>query len=83
MAKDLVWLENYSFAAWGCASCSWIISNVGLTLPGEASAAIKAAFQKDDCKKFPPRHVSLTDGRTKSRVSAQYGYSSQQLHRAS
>jgi hypothetical protein len=57
MARDLVWLENYSFAAWGCAACSWITPNLGHTLSGKAPTAIRAAFDKHDCKKFP-RHIS-------------------------
>ena len=62
MARDLVWLENYSFAAWGCAACSWITPNIGLTVSGKASRAIRAAFDKHDCKKFP-RHISPREKR--------------------
>lgn len=62
MARKLVWLENFSFAAWGCAACSWITPNVGLTLSGRASAAIRTAFDKHDCKNFP-RGLAPTDKR--------------------
>jgi hypothetical protein len=61
MSRNLVWLEDYSFAAWGCAACSWITPNVGRTL-GKAPTAIRAAFEKHDCKKFP-RCLSLTEKR--------------------
>ena len=37
MARNLVWLENFSFAAWGCAECSWITPSLGVTLSGKAS----------------------------------------------
>jgi hypothetical protein len=62
MSSDLVWLESRSFSAWGCAACSWITPNVGLSLSGKASTAIRAAFDKHDCKKFP-RHISTTEKR--------------------
>jgi len=62
MARNLVWLENHSFAAWGCAACSWITPNVGFTLSGKAPAAIRAAFGKHDCKNFP-RSLSPTEKR--------------------
>jgi hypothetical protein len=62
MSRDLVWLENYSFTAWGCAACSWIMPNVGLSLSGKASTTIRAAFDKHDCKKFP-RHISAKEKR--------------------
>ncbi len=63
MSKDLVWLENYSFAAWGCAACSWIKPNVDRKLSGQASSSVRAAFDKHDCRKFP-RFVPAKDKRT-------------------
>jgi hypothetical protein len=60
MARDLVWLESHSFAAWGCAACAWIKPNFDLTLYRKASTAIRAAFNKHDCKNFP-RHISLRE----------------------
>ena len=62
MARELVWLENYSFAAWGCAACSWLRPNLGLKLSGKAPPAIRAAFHKHDCRKFP-RHNSPREKR--------------------
>jgi hypothetical protein len=67
MARDLVWLENYSFAAWGCAACSWITPNCGLTVSGEAPTTIRAAFDKHDCNKFP-RHISPREKRPSRRA---------------
>jgi hypothetical protein len=62
MGRDLVWLEDYSFAAWGCAACIWIAPNLSLTRSGKASTAIRAAFDRHDCKKFP-RHISTNEKR--------------------
>jgi len=71
MARNLVWLENFSFAAWGCAECSWITPSVGVTLSGKASTAMRAAFDKHDCKNFP-RRLSPTEKRpTRSGVLGQ------------
>jgi hypothetical protein len=67
MARDLVWLENYSFAAWGCSACSWIEPHLRLTQSVEASAAIRATFSKHDCKKFP-RHISPSEKRPSRRA---------------
>jgi hypothetical protein len=53
MSRDLVWLQKYSFAAWGCTACSWVMPSLDRRLSGQASAPIRAAFDKHDCKKFP------------------------------
>src|SRR5580692_963983 len=37
IARDLVWLENHSFSAWGCSGCAWIIPT------GPALSAKKSA----------------------------------------
>jgi hypothetical protein len=37
MAKELVWLENGSFAAWGRTMCDWIVPNPGPTTFGQTS----------------------------------------------
>jgi hypothetical protein len=50
--RELVWLENSSFAAWGCAACNWIIPNSS-SPSGKASIHAKEAFDKHDCDKFP------------------------------
>jgi hypothetical protein len=55
MARELVWLENSTFAAWGCSACNWILANPGTTLPGNPSTEVKDAFNKHDCTAFP-RH---------------------------
>ena len=60
MSRDLVWLQNYSFAAWGCAACSLITPNLDRTLSGQASAPTRAAFEKHDCKKFPWQRTRVT-----------------------
>jgi len=62
MPRNLIWLHNYSFAAWGCAACSWIMPSFDSTLSGRVSASIRAAFDKHDCKSFP-RHVSPKEKR--------------------
>jgi hypothetical protein len=51
MARKLVWLENNTFAAWGCDACGWIVS--GRDVSGEPYLAVKGAFNKHDCAKFP------------------------------
>jgi hypothetical protein len=51
--RELLWLENLSFAAWGCSACGWIALNSRRKLAGEASSTMRAAFDKHDCKKFP------------------------------
>jgi hypothetical protein len=55
MARELVWLENRSFTAWGCAACGWIVPNLSPTPPGKPSVQAKEAFDKHECDKFPRR----------------------------
>jgi len=52
MVRKLLWLENNSFAAWGCAACNWILPNVRATPSGQPSTAVREAFDKHDCAKF-------------------------------
>ena len=54
--RELLWLENFSFAAWGCRACGWIEPSRGHELSGKPSSMIRAAFDQHDCKKFP-RHT--------------------------
>jgi hypothetical protein len=61
MAKDLVWLENHSFAAWGCSGCAWVMPT-SPTVSAKKSAPARAAFTQHDCKKFP-RYISPKDKR--------------------
>jgi hypothetical protein len=51
MARDLVWLENDTFAAWGCEECRWIIP--GRRVSGKPPLEVKEAFDKHECAKFP------------------------------
>jgi hypothetical protein len=67
MTRDLVWLEDFSFAAWGCAACRWIMPNTDLTLSDRAPTAIRAAFNQHDCNRFP-RHVLPREKRPASRA---------------
>ena len=64
MAKDLVWLENLSFSAWGCSGCAWIIPS-GPTLTAKKTALACEAFAHHDCKNFP-RYVSPKGKRKES-----------------
>lgn len=64
--RELLWLENPSFAAWGCGACGWIELNRGRRLSGKASSTIQAAFDKHDCKKFPRRAVQENGSRPAS-----------------
>jgi len=52
-ARVLVWLENQSFAAWGCSACAWVMPNLGRTLSVKASATIREAFDKHEASNFP------------------------------
>lgn len=57
MARELVWLENSSFAAWGRSACNWITTNIHPTQSGKPSEAAREAFDKHECAKSP-RHLS-------------------------
>ena len=51
MGRELVWLENTAFAAWGCSACGWIVSGANTT--GKPSPEVKKAFIEHDCNRFP------------------------------
>src|SRR5579864_5578911 len=53
MGRELVWLENSTFAAWGCSTCAWIVPNPGATVSGKPPTSVKDTFDKHDCAKFP------------------------------
>jgi hypothetical protein len=53
MARELIWLENQSFAAWACNECRWIIRNPNPASPGKPCAKAIDAFNLHDCAKFP------------------------------
>lgn len=58
MGKELVSLENGSFAAWGCKACGWIVPRWKVS--GKPPQVVSEAFEKHDCAKFPrtlPRKV--------------------------
>ena len=52
MVRDVIWLENDTFAALGCSSCRWIVSNPG-PISEQAPARIKEAFDKHECADYP------------------------------
>jgi hypothetical protein len=49
MARELIWLEDSTFAAWGCSQCGWIVTNAGITAAGKPPARVKDAFDKHEC----------------------------------
>jgi hypothetical protein len=51
MARELVWLENRNFAAWGCSQCDWIIAGFGSD-PDKPSLEVKQAFNIHICAEF-------------------------------
>jgi hypothetical protein len=51
MARALLWLEDNTFAAWGCEKCAWIMP--GSRGSGEPFPAVKEGFDKHECAKFP------------------------------
>jgi hypothetical protein len=51
MGRELVWLENSSFAAWGCKSCGWIMPPRKVS--DKPPSIVKQAFNKHDCANFP------------------------------
>ena len=53
MARELVWLEDFAFTAWGCKECNWIIPNPGYTHSDKAPAKVQEAFEKHECATFP------------------------------
>jgi len=53
MARELVWLENNSFAAWGCSECHWLVVNPETKRSETPPLTVKDAFKKHDCATFP------------------------------
>jgi len=53
MARELVWLENSTFAAWGCSACYWLVANPKATVSKDPPAEVKAAFNNHDCATNP------------------------------
>jgi len=51
MPRELVWLENTIFAAWGCAACNWILPNAGRVPSDKPTPEVQAAFDTHTCTK--------------------------------
>ena len=62
MARELVWFENSSFAAWGCTMCSWLLPNAGPSSSVKPPTTVKEAFNQHECAQFP-RLVARVDQR--------------------
>jgi hypothetical protein len=58
MARELIWLEDSTFAAWGCGICNWIFQNPGVEEPAKPPTQVVEAFNKHECAKFP-RHIAV------------------------
>jgi len=56
MPRELIWLEDSTFAAWGCSVCNWIFANPGIAEDGKPPAKVLDAFRQHDCAKFPRIH---------------------------
>jgi hypothetical protein len=53
MPRELVWLENTQFAAWGCSACAWIMPPPVHEKSSIPSTEVKEVFNKHECAKFP------------------------------
>jgi hypothetical protein len=53
MDRELVWLENNNFAAWGRSECYWIVVNPETKRSERPSTQVKEAFKKHNCALFP------------------------------
>jgi len=53
MARELVWLEDRNFAAWGCAECNWLLANPGTELSEKPPTHVKKDFNEHACAMFP------------------------------
>jgi hypothetical protein len=45
----LIWLEDSTFAAWGCAACNWIMQNPGASASAGPPLQVREAFMQHDC----------------------------------
>jgi hypothetical protein len=59
--RELVWLEDSTFAAWGCRECRWILVGAGPTANGKPPMEAQEAFDKHDCARL----LRMIDGRAK------------------
>jgi hypothetical protein len=53
MPRALIWLENSTFAAWGCEACGWIMRGLRPTAANAPPLNVNEAFNKHDCAKYP------------------------------
>jgi len=61
MPRELTWLENSTFAAWGCSACNWIFPNPSPREdPSKPSAKVLEAFHQHDCAMFPRTRLRST-----------------------
>jgi hypothetical protein len=51
--RMLIWLENFTFAAWACAACNWITQNPGVAASAGPPPKVLQAFMQHDCRKIP------------------------------
>jgi hypothetical protein len=58
MKRELVWLENSTFAAWGCGACGWIMPNPRFASSDTPSGEVKEAFNEHECQN--PRKTDRT-----------------------
>jgi hypothetical protein len=65
--RELVWLENSIFPAWGCAACDWILPNAGRTRTDKPPPDAQAAFATHTCTKT--RYEPAPDKRKKEHSS--------------
>jgi len=70
MGRELIWLEQGNFAAWGCNACSWLRPNPGPLVAGMVPAHVRDAFDKHECAKFP-RIVTGRGGNLRKQVRDQ------------
>jgi hypothetical protein len=63
MARELVWLENSTFAAWRCTDCNWILPNPGLAVSDRLSAKAKEVFEQHKCAEFPRVRIAERSAR--------------------
>jgi hypothetical protein len=55
MPRELVWLENHFFAAWGCRACGWIVHGRTRAVGDKPPADVVEAFNQHECSKYPRR----------------------------
>ncbi len=67
MARQLVWLEDNTFAAWGCSECHWLVVNPEPERSEKPSTQVKGAFNKHDCDTFP-RYTKNKPGSAKGLI---------------